>query len=33
MSALAKLDSCIIWRDYVVPRRKELKKAKARRKK
>ena len=32
-SALAKLDSCIIWRDYVVPRRKEPKKAKARRKK
>ena len=33
MSALAKLDSCIIWRDCVVPRRKELKKVKARRKK
>ena len=33
MSALAKLDSCIIWRDYVVPRRKELKKVRPRKKK
>ena len=33
MSALAKLESCLIWRDYVVPRRKELKKVRPRKKK
>ena len=33
MHALAKLDSCIIWRDYVVPSRKQLRKLKAKKKK
>ena len=32
MSALSRLDSVLIWRDYVVPRRKHLRKVKSRKK-
>ena len=32
MSALARLDEVLIWRDYVVPRRKQLRKVKSRKK-